>query len=238
MKLLSWFSKILISTVLISTLTVLTTWYVVSLYVDEIIRQYQLPGIGKKIQISDITARLSEELNISKPRDGAVAINDKVVQPSPSASTKPPAGTQSNGTIPGASSASSSGASSLTAPTASPATSPYDLGSSGASGSPAPGGAKDDAVAVWGQVRQDSEKQQMAISTEEFAEKKDMLTAEDKMKIFSLVVTKLPEDKVQQLSTLLEDGVTMDELEKADEILQQNLEEEEYKQLMEILNKY
>jgi hypothetical protein len=241
MKFFGWLSKILISTVLISTLSVLTAGYVVNLYVEEIVRQYQLPALGKKIQFSDIAARLFEGLNISKPKGdqaassatlkGLDAIKDMggtsgQVQGSDTNSVTEPNGQ-----------AGTSGSDSIhpTPDTSKDATKP-----AGAE----PNAGKDDSVAVWGQVQQEgagagnNAEKDLVISTEEFAKKKDMLSSADKMKIFTLVVSKLSQDEVQHLSSLLEGGITVGEMKEVDQILQKYLKKEEYQQLLDVLGKY
>jgi hypothetical protein len=212
MKLFGWLSKLLISTVLISTLSVLTTWYVVNLYVEEVIRQYQLPGLSKKVQLSDIAARLSDELNIKKSKDdhapssatlkGLDAIQDPSTSPASPAPSQMPKGNPVN-----------------------PAEATSDA-------------AKADSITVWGQVNKTGTQKDIVMSKEEFAKKKDLLTSEDKMNIFSLVVSKLSQEEIQRLSTLLEKGITAEELKEVDLILQNKLKKEEYQQLLKILGKY
>jgi hypothetical protein len=217
MKLFGWLSRLLISTVLISTLSVLTAWYVVNLYVEEVIRQYQLPGLSKKIQFSDIASRLSSELNINKSKDDHAA---------------------SSATLNGLDAIQESSASPSPTPSQTPKGNPANPAEA------TPDAAKVDSIEVWGQVKQESDssktgiQKDLVMSTEEFAKKKDLLTSEDKMNIFSLVVSKLSQEEVQRLSTLLEDGITAEELKEVDLILQNKLKKEEYQQLLKILGKY
>jgi hypothetical protein len=241
MKLFAWLSKLLISTVLISTLSVLAAGYVVNLYVEEIVRQYQLPAIGKKIQFSDIFARLSEDLNISKPKGdqaassatlkGLDAIKDMggtsgQVQGSKTSSVSEPDGQAGTG-----------GSDPINPKPDTPKDATKPAGTE-------PEASKDSAVAVWGQVKQESSsaannaEKDLVISTEEFTKKKDMLSSEDKMKIFTLVVSKLSQDEVQHLSSLLEGGITVGEMKEVDQILQKYLKKEEYQQLLDVLGKY
>jgi hypothetical protein len=218
MKLFVWLSKLLISTVLISTLSVLTAWYVVNLYVEEVALQYQLPGLSKKIQFSDIAARLSNELNLTKPKNDQAA---------------------SSATLKGLEAIQESSAAPSPTPSQTPKADPVHPAEA------AQDPAKADSIAVWGQVKQeesDSSKidvqKGLVMSTEEFAKKKDLLTSEDKMNIFSLVVSKLSQEEVQRISTLLEDGITAEELKEVDTILQNKLKKEEYQKLLGILGKY
>ncbi len=76
------------------------------------------------------------------------------------------------------------------------------------------------------------------MSTEDFAKKKEALSSDDKMKIFSLVVAKLPQTEVQTLSAILEDGITTQELDEVNATLKKYLSDKELSQLTAILNKY
>ncbi|MCD1261827.1 hypothetical protein B5M42_023815 [Paenibacillus athensensis] len=240
MKLLGWLSKLILSTVLISLLSVVTAWAVVNMYVEELLRQFQIPAIGKKIQFMDFAARLSEELNIVKPRAGGQQAAD-----GGSSSTGSTQDANAGGASPDASSGAKNGsAAGSTSDSASTASPDSGSGAAGALPSASPdaaasAGAEDDAVAVMGQVHDDEAQQrELVMSTEAFAKKKEQLTSEDKMKIFSLVVAKLPQNEVQRLSALLEDGITAEELKEVDQTLHSYLTADEYKQLMEIIQKY
>jgi hypothetical protein len=93
-----------------------------------------------------------------------------------------------------------------------------------------------EAIPVMSQVVEQSE--ELLFSAEELNDKKQNITAEDRMEIYSLMITKVPADQVQKISYLLEDGFTMDELIQASMILQSYLDETEYAKLIEMLMKY
>jgi hypothetical protein len=225
---MQWLSKIVIGTVLITSISLFTTWYVVNMYVEDIFRQFHIPALGKKVQFSEFAARLVGELNIVKPRDGGEQAASAQKEPN-NPSTKP---------------------------VASPSPSPNenktsaidsqnrDNHGSGTTDANAKAGAKagmqDDSVAVMGRTQSetDAQKKDLVLSTEDFAKKKEALSSDDKMKVFSLVVSKLPQSEVQHLSTLLEDGITSSELKEVDQTLKKYLNEQEYKQLMDIISKY
>lgn len=101
-----------------------------------------------------------------------------------------------------------------------------------------------DAVPVWSQsgskVNSDASGtgKKLAVSSDSFQSMKDKISNEDKMKLFSLLVTKLPEQDVQTISQLVEDGITNDELNQIDAIIQKSLSKEEYKEVLAILQKY
>ncbi|MBD0382230.1 hypothetical protein [Paenibacillus sedimenti] len=227
MKFVQWLSKIVVGTVLITSITIFTTWYVVNMYVEDIFRQLNIPPLGKKVQFSEFAARLAGELNIVKPRDGgkqAGTTQTDAASQSPQPGANPsPSSNHSTGNQ-NSMIGSQSGAGTT--------------GSDTAAG--ADGDAKDDAVAVMGRAHSDAEtqKKDLVLSTEDFAKKKEALSSDDKMKIFSLVVAKLPQDEVQQLSAILENGVTTDEVKEVDQTLKKYLNEQEYKQLTDIISKY
>jgi len=94
---------------------------------------------------------------------------------------------------------------------------------------------EEDAVAVWSQT---GSKDQIVISAEQFQEKREKLSEEDKNAVFSLLISRLPEEVLQQLSTKLEDGLTNAELVEIEKIVERYVKPEELEQLMDIVNKY
>lgn len=93
----------------------------------------------------------------------------------------------------------------------------------------------EDAVEVWAAS---AEKHNVIISTEDFQKKKEQLTNEDKMKIFSILVSRLPQEDMQKITGFVEDGITNDELQEVEQIVGKHLNAEEYSQLKQIINKY
>ncbi|OCT16425.1 hypothetical protein A8709_03070 [Paenibacillus pectinilyticus] len=224
MKLVKWLGKIVIGTVLITSITMFTTWYVVNMYVEDIFRQYQLPAMGKKIQFGEFASRLAGELNIVRGKDGGKQTalgNNSSPAPSATPSSNP------------------SGAVSSPSPSPNPNDQQPVNGISSSGGIGTLPSGQDDAIPVMGSARtEESEKKELVMSTEDFAKKKEALSSDDKMKIFSLVVSKLPQDEVQKLSTILEDGITTQELDQVNTTLKKYLSDKEMTQLMDILNKY
>jgi hypothetical protein len=93
-----------------------------------------------------------------------------------------------------------------------------------------------EAIPVMSQGVEQSE--ELLFSADDLNAKKQNISAEDRMEIYTLMITKVPADQVQEISYLLEDGFTMDELIQASMILQTYLDEAEYAQLIEMLMKY
>lgn len=119
-------------------------------------------------------------------------------------------------------------------------------GAAGSSGKVYPEGMAD-ALPVWNQSGssqaqgsqsgREAEKQTI-LSSESVTATKDKMSNEDKMKLFSLLVSKLPPAEVQTISKLMEDGITREELEEINTIIRKYMTESEYNQMVAILEKY
>jgi hypothetical protein len=83
-----------------------------------------------------------------------------------------------------------------------------------------------------------AEEKKTVVSSEHVSSTKDNMTNDDKMKLFSLLVSKLPPAEVQNISKLMEDGITQQELVEMNAIVQKYMSEDEYKQMVAILEKY
>jgi len=72
----------------------------------------------------------------------------------------------------------------------------------------------------------------VVVSGEDFTKKKEQLSNEDKNKIFNLLVSRIPQDEMQRISRLMEDGITASELKEIEQVLQKYLKQDEYNQLL------
>lgn len=77
-----------------------------------------------------------------------------------------------------------------------------------------------------------------AMTSEDIASVKDNMKVEDKEQLFAMLVGKLPEETWKQLSEIVEDGVTEEELTMIQQLMAMHLNKEEYEEMMEILKKY
>lgn len=80
--------------------------------------------------------------------------------------------------------------------------------------------------------------EEWAMSAEEFAMRQEQMTEEDKLAILSLLFSRLPQHEVQNMSYLLEDGLTAEESVEITRILGEYLEEEELQELANMILKY
>lgn len=214
MKWMSWLLKLGVSAAVTSLCCVVVTFLAVNAYVDVLLDQYQIQRPGnQKIEwnrfVNRFTAQLgfgtNEAATPQQPRDLAVSADP--------GSTSSETGSKKSGGADHDGEASKDTAD------------PY----------PVP----EDAVAVWsrqsGQTELPEEERRIVVSSEEFAKKKDQLSEANKAKIFSLLVPRVPQEEMQRISVILEDGITAAELKELEELLQRHLKPEEYQQLQSLI---
>jgi hypothetical protein len=210
MKMLVWLSKLAVSAVLISFLSVFTSWYIVNTYLKSVLDQMNINVPEKHYQFSDFLSRLSDGIH-------TVGLSGKAPDSSHLLDAKRPDSTE-NDQVPLSEQETETTADQTKEPVG------------------------EDAVAVWSQnlyQRQGGQQQKdMIMTAEEFSQKKERLTNDDKMKIFSILVSKLPQQDMQKISLIMENGITREELKQVDQIISQHLNRKEYDQLLAILNKY
>ncbi len=266
-KLINGLTKLILHTLLVAGLTIFLTWTAVHTYLDKILSQYHLETGQSKVQFSDFLAQLSSSMNILKPTRSQKSASDPsaiVDQASSSATSET---IENNGSADGTNagtdgvaankgavgdpvgaandgSTSSNGTPNKgTQPIAEsssvlPTTIPDKQPTASANGS-------DNSVPVFKQnsdanAQSDQTKKQTSIlmTAEQFSQKKDQISENDKLKIFSLLSTALPQADLQQFSTYLESGVTEEEWVNIQKEVQKYLKPADYKQLLDILAKY
>ncbi|NOU94737.1 hypothetical protein GC093_16135 [Paenibacillus sp. LMG 31456] len=77
--------------------------------------------------------------------------------------------------------------------------------------------------------------EKVVVSGEEFTKKKEQLSTNDKTKIFNLLVKRVPQNEMQHISKLMEDGITGSELKEIERVLQAYMKPEEYSQLLSLI---
>lgn len=76
------------------------------------------------------------------------------------------------------------------------------------------------------------------LTPEKLVEIKQHMSSDDKLKIYSLITSKIPQGEIQKISSLVENGLTKEKLIEIQKILNQNLNEQEYSELISIFSKY
>lgn len=237
MKWATWLVKMCAVALIMTMVSLYATWTAVQMMVGKVLEQYNLGSEMRKIEFSDFLAEFGKSLNIMKQPAGLGTRTAK------------------NGSLPPDGGSTNAGADSKASGTGSvqPGT---GSGSTGAGGSGAgnaigenggewkPDATGQDALPAWSQTSsgasqgQEQTEKRTVLSTEALQSTKDKISAEDKMKLFSMVYTKLPPAEFQNISRLMEDGITQTELSEMETIVRKHLTKEEFQQLMNILGKY
>jgi hypothetical protein len=208
--------------VIVCLVSVATTWYTVSYYVDDLLSQFHITTPKQKQELSLLITSLVKQAGLVNSKGSAGSLQGgKTDTGADEGTSQPPLATGQTGAA--------------KEPTA-----------DNSAGSPAadPG---DDAVSVWSQTNAKGSSidrsgaqgagGKMVISAQEFYSEKEKLSDDDKMKVFTILVENLPPDQLQQISQLVEDGITETELQKIDGILRQYVSNADYETLMNILDK-
>lgn len=100
-----------------------------------------------------------------------------------------------------------------------------------------------DAVPVWNQSGKSAssaaeQKRKVMMTAEDLQTLKEKMTSEDKMKVFALLSSRLPQNEIQTISQLVENGITEEKLGQIQTIMEKYLKPNEYQQLLDILSKY
>ncbi|MHA0857541.1 hypothetical protein ACH8E3_11720 [Paenibacillus sp. CMAA1364] len=85
-----------------------------------------------------------------------------------------------------------------------------------------------------GSIDQDT---QVIITPDEMVRKKDGLIDKDKEEIFTILMTKVPQDKIQEITVAMENGLTEQELKNVEAILSKYLNKDEYDKLLLLLKR-
>lgn len=252
MKVMGWLIKMTVAAVFVAAVTIYATWTAVGTYLEKVLAHYQIGGDMQSIGFLDFVEKMGVGMNIMNHT--ASAKDDKPVYGgsglSPAASTNP--GTSASGRQ--ANAANNGGS---TAPANTDGTTSGGAGNrisgreekeGSTGGAPAGTGGMADALPVWSQSGSTQGAQSGGVG-EQAAEKtvfssdflssaKDNMSNDDKVKLFTLLVSKLPATEVQSISQLMEGGITQEELVQLDGIIRKYLTQEEYKQVLAILEKY
>jgi hypothetical protein len=101
--------------------------------------------------------------------------------------------------------------------------------------------APEDALAVMGEASNADEQstsgldQQLVMTPDDMGQLKDSLPADEKTNIFNILMTKLPQEEMQKISTAMEDGLTESEVKEIQEVISKYVNQDEYDLLMKML---
>lgn len=216
MKFVGWLCKMMAIIVMVSTVTIFTTGLVVDAYLKSILASFNIQLEGQPF------AWGSALQGIMGKKDSPV-IEDTDSKAQVTQDDKEPVSESSS-----------------IAKDTEPATKTDTTEDNGSSSESGKEEAPDDALSVMGQsiteaTGVEQQDQQVIVSPDDVARKRDDLPASEKEEIFNILMTKLPQDQLQEITVAMEDGLTEQELKRVEEIISKYLSEEEYAKLMTLL---
>ncbi|OBZ10301.1 hypothetical protein [Bacillus sp. FJAT-26390] len=228
LKKIGWLGKLVAAGLILSFLSIWTTGYIVTSYVDTLLKQFNLPlevppmamtGVWGKLWGADPLITADTAGKEETPPVKEATPDTKEESPDTQADTNeqsdPPASVDAFGQV-----------------TEPPLT---DIGIGG--GTQAGGGAATNG----GEVQEGTagtDDTETAMTTDDLTEVKEQMSDTDKEALFGLLMTKLPQESWQTISQYIENGLTEQELTAIQQIMAQHLDKTEYGQMMDILKKY
>lgn len=249
MKWIGWLAKLCATVVIVSLLTVMTTGYVVNMYIQSLLDSYNLPltaqtptlggmmkGMlgfgGGKASGSDQNGEekssygktgSTEDGKSAAGTEGDVGVADKEAGNGTGSQT---GSTDATGNGSNAGVNSDEGA--VTEPAGTP------------DGEQPP----EDALSVMGGISAGAgsggqealgQDQQVVVTPDEMEAKKDGLSDKEKEEVFTLLMSKLPQEEMQKMTAAMEDGLTEAEMIEIEQILSKYLDKAEYAKIIKIL---
>ena len=230
MKWLFSLTKLVLAAVLVSIVSIYTTWFTVNLYVDDLLNRFNITTSSQRLQLSQWIAGISKQMGL---QNSEPSLHDAL------GGTAAPANGTEKDSAHGGEEAGRLDADMETGPTARGEEADQD------ETIPSPADHEEESLPAWNQSGGTSRQeeaglsdQEIVITEEDFSEKKNRLSDEDKSKIFSILVSRLSPEEMQHISEIVEDGITGEELEQLQTIVTKYLKPEEYQELLDILQKY
>lgn len=212
MKWIGWLLKLGATVVAVSVLTMATTGYVVNSYVQSLLGSYNLPITGQAPSLGSMMKGMlglgggqSPPDNQSDQQGNAAGGGNNEVNPGGTAVTDDPH--QGENTEPQTDETN--------------------------------GTAPDGALPVMGELEAGgdalAQDNQVIVTPDDLVAKKDDLPDQEKEEIFAILMSKLPQEDMQQLTNALEGGLTETEMINIEQILSKHLDKAEYAKVIEML---
>ncbi|MGO4545067.1 hypothetical protein AB4Z29_09725 [Paenibacillus sp. 2TAB23] len=256
LKRIGWLGKLVASGLILSFLCIWTTGYIVTSYVESILKQFNLPlevppmamsGVWGKLWGADplVTTDIAEQTE-AQEQENTKDTSEAKTEDTPEAGNEdsPKASTENN-TNANTEDKTEANAQQETEkdPPASvdafsQASDPplTDIGIGG--GTQAGAGSAPDSGTVVEEGVAGIDGSETAMTTDELTEVKEQMSDKDKDELFGLLMSKLPQESWQTISQYIENGLTEQELTAIQQIMAQHLDKTEYTQMMDILKKY
>ena len=222
-KMFGWLGRTVAAALIVSFLAIWTSGYIVTSYVETLIKQYNLPLETQPFAMSGLWGKLWGAENIETP-DGAAAAESasgegRSTEKSDGSTTEIIDG--NDGKAAGAGEEGKSAA--------------EEADDSAIDSAPVTGigaGLGPETQSAQGTTGE------TVLTPDEIAEKKELMSEEDRGKLFALLVSRLPQEEWQTISVYVEDGLTGTEMTNVQQIVAKYLNQAEYDEMMDILSKY
>lgn len=219
-----WIARIAATVALAALLSVWTTGYVVTSYVQALLKQYEIPLEVEPVALADVWGMLwgtqAEEVESAAIADQMLSVEKQPEAVGPDYNDQ-----QEEEVLDSSNDIEEQANEEQTDESLDPVAEQQEAEDQW----------QQDAVDVLAPVETGSEP---TITPEDIDASKEQLTAEDKERMFEILMLKLPSDSWQMFSTYIEDGLTDQELIDIQQVMAQHLSKEEYEELIEILKKY
>ncbi len=236
-KMFGWLGRTVAAGLIVSFLAIWTAGYIVNSYVETLLKQYNLPMETQPMALSGVWGTLwGADSPSSQAKDEPSLMTDDQAGTDTAEAGDAAASSDVSGTEPAAEDVFSS--------TDEPTNGSEDgAGSTGSEAQDAAGNAAEEAPEETGsgtglEAQAGAQLEETILTPDELADARDAMTDEDRNKLFAILVSKLPQEEWQTISTYVESGLTESELTNVQQIVAKYLNREEYDELMEILSKY
>ncbi|MCJ8013024.1 hypothetical protein MUG84_14900 [Paenibacillus sp. KQZ6P-2] len=243
MKITTWLIKTVLTVVLISGLTILTTGAIVNSYVQSLLASFNITLEGQSLSLGGMMkGMLGFGGGSGADKTPEAKTSQDVAKTSGKQDTASKSESGDTGSLTEGSMGTADGGSSDSVDTKSEDSSTN--GTTGKEGNSTNGGETlDNSIPVMGQGlmgesaagSQSVQDQQVMISPEDVAKKKQELTSSEKEQIFNILMTKLPQSEMQKISSAMEDGLTEQELQTIEDTISKYLSTEVYNVLKQML---
>lgn len=214
-----WLVRNLITAVFVSCLTVIVTMNMIEIYMNRLLDRAAVLE-EKRVELDELLAHLSG-VSAAKHRQGDLTPWERITQDDGETAAEPNDVSEEDGR---------EGAD------ANPGDEVSSTGDPGEFEKQDPA----DAIPVFGylDLAEDAAGDELVMSAKEFVMKQEEMSEEDKLTVFSMLFSKVPQHEFQNMSYYLEDGLTAGEIKEIYRIFDRYLSEEEMRELANILQKY
>ncbi|SFT23546.1 hypothetical protein [Paenibacillus sp. BC26] len=219
-KMTGWLAKTIAAGLLISFLSIWTTGYIVNSYVETLLKQFNVPLEQKPFALNGVWGGLWGADPVVKQKGNSAESDPK----DKDADVKTGSGDGQTSSTKDDTKTDGDSPASVDAFEQTPSGELSDIG--GGTGTKAGSGAVS------------STDDEVAMTTEEINAAKSQISDADKEKLFNTMMTKLPQDAWQNISNLMEEGLTDAELTQVQQLMAQYLDRTEYDAMLAILSKY